>query len=166
MSKPKTGFIGPGAILVLIIAVAFVLALTGRKSVHAELVIAASPEEIWRVITDTASYSEWNPILVEANGEFVEGGSVSYMMKIGDGDPTAVAPETTKIVPMSEINQFGGNDLVLSYRHTWKLELVKSGTRVIQHEEYRGIGVWFWNPAQVEALYQQGLEAIAARLAN
>ena len=39
------------------------------------------------------------------------------------------------------------------------------GTRVIQHEEYRGIGVWFWDPKAVEVAYQQSLVNLKARLA-
>ena len=51
---------------------------------------------------------------------------------------------------------------MLAFDHTWRLEPVPGGTRVIQHEEYRGIGVWFWDPAWYEVAYRDGLAALAA----
>ena len=53
---------------------------------------------------------------------------------------------------------------VLTFDHTWRLEPVADGTRVTQHEEYRGIGVWFWDPAWVEEAYGDGLVALEERL--
>ena len=46
----------------------------GRKSVHAELVVPASPDRVWAVLTDTSAYGEWNPIFVSVVGELREGG--------------------------------------------------------------------------------------------
>ncbi len=155
-----------GIALILILVVALALALTGRKSVHAELDINATPAEIWAIVVNTAAYDEWNPILVAADGEFVEGGTVNYQMKMGEGDPVPVSPRTITLIPEKQLTQYGGNDLVLSYRHTWQLEPIEGGTRATQKEEYKGIGVWFWDPSDVEKLYQQGLEAVAARIAG
>lgn len=44
---------------------------------------------------------------------------------------------------------------MLTFDHTWRLEVVDGGTRVTQSEEYRGIGVLFWDPAWVEEAYEQ-----------
>ena len=46
----------------------------------------------------------------------------------------------------------------------WLLEPVDGGTRVIQHEEYRGIGVWFWDASWVEPAYTQANEALRDRV--
>ena len=61
-----------GALVVAAILV--LLALTGRKSVHAERVIPRSAEAIWTALMDTGRYGEWNPIFVSAEGRFEEGG--------------------------------------------------------------------------------------------
>lgn len=60
-----------------------------------------------------------------------------------------------QLVPDSELNQVGGIPGVLTFDHTWRLEVVDGGTRVTQSEEYRGIGVLFWDPAWVEEAYEQ-----------
>ena len=89
-----------------------------------------------------------------------------YQMRTADGGTTPVEPVVRRLVDGREINQFGGMPGILTFDHTWRLEPVAGGTRVTQHEEYRGIGVWFWNPAWVESAYQDGLVALEARLAD
>ena len=140
------------------------LALAGGKSVHAERVIPHTPEEIWAVLTDAAGYEDWNPILVRAEGRFEEGRNMRYQMRTSDGGTTPVEPLVRKLVEERELNQFGGTRGVPTFDHTWRLEPTEGGTRVIQHEEYRGIGVWFWDPAWVEAAYADGLKALEERL--
>ena len=69
-----------------------------------------------------------------------------------------------RLVGGQELNQFGGLRGVLTFDHTWRLEPVAGGTRVTQHEEYRGIGVWFWDPAWVEEAYRDALVALERHL--
>ena len=147
-----------------ILAAIVILALTGSKSAHAERVIPHSAEAIWEVITDVDGYEHWNPILVRAEGKFEEGGTMRYQMRTADGSATPVESLVRRVVRGQEINQFGGMRGVLTFSHTWRLEPAAGGTRVIQHEEYGGIGVWFWNPASVESAYRDGLVALESHL--
>ena len=48
-----------GAIFALLVLTSLLI----KKSVRAEIVIAATPEEVWATITNPATYGEWNPIL-------------------------------------------------------------------------------------------------------
>ena len=144
------------AILIVLTLVTIVLlALFARKSVKAEVTIEASPEDVWAVLNDPTSYAEWNPILVAVEGTFEEGATMAVDMRNPDGSITAMTPRVRELVPGSKLNQFGGIPGVLTYDHTWSLESVDGGTRVVQFEEYRGIGVLFWNPASVEAAYNE-----------
>ena len=148
-------------IFVLIVAVvAVLLAITGRKSVYAEATINASPADVWAMITDSESYASWNPILIKAKGEYVEGGAVTYQMKIGDAEPTEVTPLIKQIKTNEMLHQGGGMTGILTFDHRWQLEAVPGGTKAVQQEEYTGIGVWFWDPGEVEQQYQQGLDAM------
>lgn len=140
------------------------LALTGSKSVHAERVIHHSAGAIWVVLTDTGMYEHWNPILVRAEGRFEEGRTMRYLMRTSDGGATPVESLVRHVVDQREINQFGGLRGVLTFSHRWRLEPTAGGTRVIQEEQYRGIGVWFWNPAWVESAYRDSLVALESRL--
>ena len=148
-----------------ILAVIVILALTGSKSAHAERVIPHPAEAIWAAITDADGYEHWNPILVRAEGEFEEGGTMRYQMRTADGGATPVESLVRRVVHEREINQFGGMQGVLTFSHTWRLEpAAAGGTRVIQHEEYGGIGVWFWSPAWTESAYRDGLVALESHL--
>ena len=142
-------------VVVLILIVLALLALFSRKSVRAELTIRATPDEIWSVLSDPTSYSEWNPILVSVDGTFEEGATLDVGMKSADGSVSDVKPLVKKMIPNVELNQVGGIPGILTFDHTWRLEEVDGGTRVTQFEEYRGIGVLFWNPSWVEAAYRQ-----------
>lgn len=150
----------------LIIAVVAVLAVTGRKSVHAEAFIAVPPNVVWETVTDASSYPAWNPILVKADGVFEQGSTMRYQMKIGDADPTPVAPVIKQLVVNELLHQGGGMTGVLTYDHQWRFEPVTGGTKVVQHEVYTGFGVWFWDPSCVEQQYQNGLEALMELLEN
>ena len=150
--------------LLAIFIIAVALAITGHKSVHAELAIDVPPEEVWAAITDAESYASWNPILIEANGDYIEGGAITYQMKIGDSAPSEVTPVIKHITTNEHLHQGGGMKGILTYDHEWILRPVDSGTLAIQHEEYTGIGVWFWDPSEVEKLYQSGLESLKAKL--
>ena len=153
------------AIAVLAVLVALVaLALAGSKSVHAERVIPHSAEAIWAVLTDTGGYEHWNPILVRAEGRLEEGRTMRYRMRTSDGGATPVDSLVRHLVDEREINQFGGMRGVLTFDHRWRLEPAAGGTRVIQQERYRGIGVWFWDPAWVESAYRDALVALENRL--
>ena len=143
-----------------------VLAVTGSKSVHAERVIPRSADAIWAALIDAGRYGEWNPIFVRAEGRFEEGATIRYEMKTQDGATTPVEPLVRRLVGGQELNQFGGMRGVLTFDHTWRLEPVAGGTRVTQHEEYRGIGVWFWDPAWVEEAYREALVALERHLAG
>ena len=140
------------------------LAMLGHKSVHAELVVPAPPEEVWAVLTDAASYKEWNPVFVDVQGEYREGAKLSYQMKDQSGKQSKVVATVTKLDPEHELNQFGGIRGIITFDHHWFLEPVEGGTRVTQHEEYRGVYVWFWNPSWFESAYARANEALRDRV--
>ena len=73
-----------------------------------------------------------------------------------DGSVSSVTPTVRHLEEYAVLNQTGGIPGVLTFDHTWTLEAVEGGTRVVQYEEYRGIGVLFWNPGWVEAAYRRG----------
>ncbi|MCO4746736.1 MAG: SRPBCC domain-containing protein [Proteobacteria bacterium] len=56
----------------------------GFETRVAEVEIAAPPEVVWAVLTDVDAYSEWNPWLVEAEGEMAVGGRVVAQVVLGD----------------------------------------------------------------------------------
>lgn len=142
------------------------MALLGHKVVHAELVIPAPPEAVWAVLTDAEGYAEWNPIFVRVEGEYREGAQMHYRMRDNKGKESDVESRIVALTEQRLLNQFGGPRGILTFDHRWELEPVAEGTRVVQHEEYRGIGVWFWDPSWVQVAYQNANEALRDRVAQ
>ena len=134
------------------------------KAVHTEITIPAKPEMIWAVLTDASGYKAWNPVLVPIEGEFREGTKIKYQMIQPDGKISEAMARVKKMAKPGELNQGGGIFGILTFDHRWLLEPVEEGTRVTQHEEYRGIWVWFWDAGWVEPSYRKANEALRDRV--
>ena len=152
--------------ILVLLAILVVVGLVTRKSVRAEIVIQAPPEEVWAVITDPTSYPEWNPIFVSYDGEFAQGNQIALQLKMGESDPVGVQVEVKDFVPKEWMHQGGGIPLILTYDHNWYLEAAPEGTKVTQYEYYTGVYVLFWNPESARLGYEQANKNLKARLEN
>lgn len=149
--------------------IALIVVLSGliwlpRKSVEAELVIAAPPEVVWAALTDTDGYAEWNPIFVNVMGVMQPGNELMLDMKLEDGRTTLVTVTVDGVQPYRSIQQSAGVPGILTAHHEWRLEPSQEGTLLVQRETYRGVGVLFYDPAYVELLYLEGLHNLRQRL--
>ena len=149
---------------VLIGVIIMVFSLFGHGVVHTEIVIPASPAQVWAILTDGPGYKEWNPVLVPAEGQLKQGHTLKYMMTDNTGKQSEVKSEVIEMINEKKLNQFGGMRGILTFDHQWLLEPLEGGTKVIQHEEYRGIGVWFWDYSWVEPAYMKANEALKSRV--
>ncbi|GLS26828.1 SRPBCC domain-containing protein [Marinibactrum halimedae] len=150
-----------GFIIVLVILV--VLYVLGRKSVHSEVFIPVSPDKVWSVIVDTQKYPEWNPVMEVLDGELKEGQTVRYRFHQDEDNSYEIPSKVKKIEPSSLLNQTGGMVGMLTFNHRYVLTPESNGTRVVIHEDYRGVGAAFWNPAPVGAAYERLNQAIKVR---
>jgi len=140
------------------------LSLFGCATVHTKIVIPAPADVVWSVLTDTGGYKDWNPVLIPVEGELREGEKLKYRMIQPDGKESIVGAKVVKMVNQQLLNQTGGIPGVLTFNHKWLLNPVDGETRVTQHEEYRGIWVWFWDHSWVEPAYTQANEALKNRV--
>jgi hypothetical protein len=105
-------------------------------------------------------------VLVPIEGDLREGEKLKYQMTQPDGKQSDIMARVKKMVELKELNQGGGIPGILTFDHKWLLEPVNEGTRVTQHEEYRGIGVLFWDASWVEPAYRNVNEALKNRVAH
>ena len=135
-----------------------------HKTFHVEIAIPASTDAVWAVLVDTEAYPQWNPVFVEVEGAYTEGETVLNKVR----DPGGAVLEMTALVetvrPGAELRQSGGIPGILTFDHRWLLESIEGGTRVVQHEVDRGIGLWFVDTDWIEPAYSAANEALAKRV--
>ena len=54
------------------------------KELTTEIIINASAEQVWSVLTDFSAYQQWNPFIVGSSGTAVEGTRLTNQMKQGE----------------------------------------------------------------------------------
>ena len=142
-------------IIFVIIAIFGVLLIIGKKSVRSEISINAPVEKVWSVITNTSSYAEWNSVMLVLEGKIKEGNKVKYKFTQEANNSYDIPSKVVSVEEGKLLNQYGGTKTILTFDH--KYILVKEGikTKLIIHEEYRGIMVPFWNPDPVGKAYER-----------
>lgn len=140
-----------------ILAALISLSMFTRRTVRASLRINATPEEIWKVLTNAESYAEWNPIHVSVEGQFEPGATLLVEMRNPDCSISILMPKVLHVVANRRITQSGGVRGALAYDHTWRLDPVDGGTQVSQTELYQGIGVLFLDDVGISVAYRRAL---------
>ncbi|MEM9051331.1 MAG: SRPBCC domain-containing protein [Bacteroidota bacterium] len=149
---------------IAIVAVLVILVFTGRKSVHHEITIDATPEKVWQVLTDMEKYPEWNPTMQLVSGEVKEGNKVRYQFTQDPENVSEMDAVVVEVSPNEVLNQKGGMPMILTFDHRYIIEESGNQTKMTIHEDYAGIGVNFWNPKAVEEAYGRLNEALKARV--
>jgi len=144
----------------IVIAILIVLFFTGNKSVEHTIIINAKPDAVWKAITETNNYREWNPVMELLEGEIKEGNKVKYRFTQDEKNISEIASTVKKIVPNELLNQGGGLPFVITFNHKYILEQKEEKTLLTINEVYKGVYVNFWNPKPVELAYKRLNEAI------
>lgn len=132
---------------------------------HAATWIAASPEQVWQVLADLASYPQWNPFVVSATGELYEGERLRVHLRPPGTRPVTVRPTLSSVVPGQELRWKGslGPRGLWHGEHTFRLQPLGRGTHFVQRGRFTGALVPLVLPRLFDRL-QQGLEEMNAAL--
>lgn len=55
-----------------------------NKQIKTEIIINASREKVWQVLTDFSSYADWNPFIIHIEGELKKGSKLKNTLRNGD----------------------------------------------------------------------------------
>ena len=50
---------------------------------HTEIIIDATPEQVWQVLADTENYGQWNDIILQIKGKIKDQSAVDVLFKAG-----------------------------------------------------------------------------------
>lgn len=72
-----------------------------KKTIETDIDIDASPEKVWKVLTDLTSYPQWNPFILEISGKLKVGEKLSVLIRPEGGREMTFKP----VVTVADINR-------------------------------------------------------------
>lgn len=115
------------------------------KAIETEIIIGASPERIWNILTDFENHPAWNPFIRSITGEKAAGRIITVAIKPPDGSGMTFRPVILQYDPCREFRWKGklGVKGIFDGEHYFILEPKgKNNTRFIHGEKFSGILVW------------------------
>lgn len=102
--------------------------------------IAASPERVWSVLTDLASYAAWNPYLVRIEGDAVPGTTIMVHAVARPGDDPVVQPVNIISVTFPDMAWEGGTPDRSLWKgdHRFRVSADGDATRFDHFEHFSG----------------------------
>ena len=125
--------------------------------------IDAPVARVWDVLADLASYADWNPFIVAAEGELTVGEQLKVTIRAPDRPAVTFKPRILALEPGDLITWKGQWLLpgLFDGRHTLHVEpLGDSRCRFTTHEEVTGILLPFLSGIMRDS--QRGFEELAA----
>lgn len=135
------------------------------QTLDAATEIEAPADRVWEVITDFASYPQWNPFIVRAEGILVEGARLRITIRAPGYRQVTFKPRVLRAVSGRELTWLGRTFLpgLFDGRHSLTVEtLGESRARFRTHEEVTGILLPVLG--KVMRASQQGFEELCAAL--
>jgi len=105
------------------------------KQIITEQFIQASPEKVWNILTDTASYPDWNPFIIKIEGTIKPNASLVNTLMNGE-KPMIFKPSITAYEEGIYFEWLGKMPLnMFNGRHFFRLIEQQGGT-LLSHGEY------------------------------
>lgn len=109
---------------------------------RAEIEIAATPDEVWTVLTDQRSYPRWNPFLVSSTGPLEPAATLTNVLRGADGAEWTFTPTVLAVDPGRELRWIGrlGPGGLFDGEHAFRIVPAGPGrVRFVQEETFRGV---------------------------
>ncbi len=123
------------------------------KEIKTEILINASVQKVWKVLTDFKAYPDWNPFITSVEGEVFEGSKFKVRIQPLGSRPMQFKPICLSFVENVEFSWLGkfGMTGVFDGKHSFELiELDEGEMKFIQREEFNGLLVpLFWKKLDV-----------------
>lgn len=132
-----------------------------KTDLASQIDIDATPERVWRELTQLSDYAHWNPFIVRADGRIEVGARLVLRMQPVGGRPMTLTPTVVDVVDGSLLRWRGtvGAPALLAAEHSFRLVALDGGaTRLHQDEVFHGLLV----PLVTRTLRRQTLPAFRA----
>jgi len=112
------------------------------KELHSQIEINASPERVWGILTDFASYPQWNPFIRRISGELEVGERLEVRLEPPGGRGITLRPTVLSAEPNHELRWLGHLFVtgLLDAEHSLAIQpLEENRVRFIQSEMFKGL---------------------------
>jgi hypothetical protein len=112
------------------------------KGIRTEIDIEAPAERVWQILTDFASFPQWNPFIVQASGEPKVGSRLNLRIQPPGSRGITIRPRVRRAEANQELRWFGQLWIpgLFDGEHCFLLvHLGPTRTRFIQRETFRGL---------------------------
>ena len=121
--------------------------------------INASPQHVWAILADLASYPEWNPVFREASGQLTPGNKITITSTQPEtGHTMTVKVKVLTAEPATELRWVSSVLGLMNSEHSFILSPTSGGTQLVQTHTYRGLFTRF--PPKTISRIQASFEAI------
>ena len=112
------------------------------KELHSRIEINASEERVWGILSDFASYPQWNPFIRHISGELKVGERLEVRLEPPDSRGITLRPTVLRAEPNRRL-RWVGHLLVpglFDGEHSLATEpLDENRVRFVQHEVFKGV---------------------------
>ena len=112
------------------------------KELHSQIDIDASAERVWGILTDFASYPQWNPFIRGISGELEVGERLEVRLEPPDGRGITLRPMVLSAEPNCELRWLGHLWVpgLLDAEHSLAIQpLEENRVRFMQSEMFKGL---------------------------
>ena len=112
-----------------------------KKRINTEIIINASAETVWNILTDLTAYPQWNPFIIKIEGTLKKGNRLRNTLK--NGSKTIVfKPIIQEVTPLVSFSWLGSLFVkgLFDGKHFFRIESVgPNQVKLIHGEDFSGI---------------------------
>ena len=128
------------------------MGLETMRAIDTEIIIAATPGQVWRVLTDTPQFPAWNPFITLIDGDLQVNGRLSVTIKPPEGKPMVFKPVVQEMEHEKKLSWLGHLFFpgLLDGKHQFIIsEIASEGVSLTHREEFTGLLVpLLWNTVE------------------
>ena len=112
------------------------------KELHSQIEINASAERVWSILTDFASYPQWNPFIRRISGEPTTGERLQVRLEPPESRGITLRPKVLNAEPNHQLRWLGQLFVpgLFDGEHSFVIQsLEEDRVRFVQREAFRGL---------------------------
>lgn len=129
-------------ITLLVLALTTLALARKERKLCTEILIDAPPDAVWRTLTATRAYPDWNPFIVSLRGTLAAGQKLDVTTRPPGGNEMSFTPVVLAVKSGSELAWRGDLFLpgIFTSEHRFRLEPAGEGrTKFLQSEKFTGL---------------------------